>query len=107
QTCALPIYIMMSLKILENALRIFTKRCVEGITANADRCHHFAERSAALETALNPHIGYLKAAQVAKEALSSHKSIREIVLEQKLMSEGQLKTALDLEAMTRASENHK
>jgi len=99
--------IMMSLRILENSLRIFTKRCVEGITANADRCNHFAERSAALVTALNTHIGYLKAAAVAKEALSSHKSIRQIVLEQKLMTEAELNKALDLDAMTRASENHK
>ncbi len=97
--------LMMSLKILENALRIFAARCVEGITANEDRCHHFAERSAALVTALNPHIGYLKAAAVAKEALSSHKSIRQIVLEQKLMTEAELNKALDLDAMTRASED--
>jgi len=99
--------IMMSLKILENALRVFTKRCVEGIQPNADRCHHFAERSAALVTALNTHIGYLKAAAVAKEALSSHKSIRQIVLEQKLMTEAELKKALDLEAMTRAADGNK
>ncbi len=97
---------MMSLKILEKALSVFTERCVKGITANADRCNHFAERSAALVTALNPHIGYLKAAAVAKEALSSHKSIRQIVLEQKLMSEAELNTALDLDAMTRAAEDH-
>ena len=95
---------MMSLKILENGLRIFTKRCIDGITANEDRCHHFAERSAALVTALNTRIGYLKAAAVAKEALSSHKSIRQIVLEQKLMTEEELNKALDLDAMTRASE---
>ncbi len=98
--------LMMSLKILENGLRVFAERCVQGITANADRCHHFAERSAALVTALNPHIGYLKAAAVAKEALSSHKSIRQIVLEQKLMTEAELNTALDLDAMTRAAEDH-
>lgn len=96
--------LMMSFKILENAIRIFIERCVQGITANADRCHHFAERSAALVTALNPHIGYLKAAQVAKEALSSHKSIRQIVLEQKLLTEAELTKVLNLDAMTRAAE---
>jgi aspartate ammonia-lyase len=75
--------ILLSHRIFETGLRIFTKKCIKGITANEDRCNHFAERSAALVTALNPYIGYLKAAQVAKEVLSSHKSIREIVLEQK------------------------
>jgi aspartate ammonia-lyase len=99
--------LMSSLKILENGLRIFTQRCVKGITANEDRCQHFAERSAALVTALNTKIGYLKAAAVGKEALSSHKSIRQIVLEQKLMSESELKSALDLDAMTRAADPKK
>jgi len=90
---------------MEDGRRIFTDKCVSGITANADRCQHFAERSAALVTALNPYIGYLKAAQVAKDVLNSHKSIREIILEKKLMTEAELKKALNLEAMTRASEN--
>lgn len=96
--------ILMSLRILGNALKQFTEKCVKGITANEDRCHHFAERSTSLVTALNPYIGYLKAAQIAKDVMNSHKSIREIVLEQKLMTEDELKKALDLEAMTRASE---
>ena len=99
--------ILLSHRIFETGLRIFTAKCINGITANEDRCHHFAERSTALVTALNPYIGYLKAAQVAKEVMSSHKSIREIVLEQKLMTEADLKKALDLDAMTRASGNHK
>jgi aspartate ammonia-lyase len=96
--------LMNSLTFLENAINSFVTHCLNGITANADRCHHFAERSAALVTALNTHIGYLKAAAVIKEALSSHKSIRQIVLDQKLMSETELTKALNLEAMTRASE---
>jgi len=96
--------LMTSLTLLENGMRAFVTRCVNGITAYGDRCHHFAERSAALVTALNTHIGYLNAASVAKEALASHKSIRQIVLEKKLMTEEELKKALNLEAMTRASE---
>ncbi len=96
--------LMTSLTILENGIQTFTARCLKGITANADRCHHFAERTASLATALNTRIGYLKAAAVAKEALSAHKSIRQIVLEQKLMTAAELEIALNLEAMTRASE---
>jgi aspartate ammonia-lyase len=96
--------IMTSLTILENAMETFVTRCLDGISANADRCHHFAERTASLVTALNTHIGYLKAAEVAKEVLKAHKSIRQIVLERKLMTEPELKMALDLEAMTKASE---
>ncbi len=96
--------LMMSFKILENGVRQFTERCVKGITANAERCHHYAETSSSLVTALNTYIGYLKAAEVAKEALATRKSIRQIVLDKKLMSEADLAKALDLEAMTRASE---
>lgn len=96
--------LLMSFKILESGVRAFTEKCVQGIVANADRCHHFAERSAALVTALNTHIGYLKAAEVAKEVLSSHKSIRQIILEKKWMTEDELKKALDLDAMTRAAD---
>ncbi len=99
--------LMSSLKILENGLRIFTKRCVDGITANEEQCRHFAERSAALVTALNTSIGYMKAAAVGKEVLSKRKSIREVVLSQKLMSEKDLDKALDLDAMTKASEKKK
>ena len=96
--------LMMSFTILRNAVKTFTEKCVHGITADVDRCHHFAERSAALVTALNTHIGYLKAAEVAKEVLASHKSIRQIVVEKKLMTEEELKKALDLDAMTRAAD---
>jgi aspartate ammonia-lyase len=92
--------------IMTNALRTFAAKCVEGITANADRCQHFAERTAALATTLNTHVGYLEAASIAKEALSAHKSIRQIVLERGLMTEEELKKALDLDAMTRASETN-
>jgi len=98
--------LMTSLTILENAMLAFSTRCVDGIRANADRCQHFAERTASLVTALNTHIGYLKAAEVAKEVLKAHKSIRQIVLEHELMTEPELKKALDLEAMTKASEGH-
>lgn len=95
--------LLWSLTILRNALSVFTEKCVKGIQANSNRCLHFAERSSALVTALNPHIGYLKAAEVAKEVLSSHKSIREIVLGKKWMTEKELDEVLDLEAMTRVS----
>ena len=97
--------LMMSTKLMENGLRVFTERCVVGISANADRCHHFAERSASLATALNTQIGYLKAAAVAKEALVSYKSVRQVILEKKLISEEELNKILDLEAMTRAADD--
>ncbi|MCP2731708.1 aspartate ammonia-lyase [Limnofasciculus baicalensis] len=89
-----------SIEILGNTLSALTKKCLEGITANRDRCLSYGEGSLALVTALNPHIGYLNAAAVAKESLETGKSLRQIVLDRGLMSESELATVLDLEKMS-------
>lgn len=89
-----------SIEILGNTLAALTTRCLEGITANRDRCLAYAEGSLALVTALNPHIGYLNAAAVAKESLETGKSLRQIVLERGLMSSEELAKVLDLEEMS-------
>ena len=89
-----------SVEILGNTIAALTKRCIEGITANRDRCLAYAEGSLALVTALNPHIGYLNAAAVAKESLETGKSLRQIVLERELMSADDLAKVLDLEQMS-------
>lgn len=86
-----------------NTLAALSDRCIEGITANHARCLDYAEGSLALVTALNPHIGYLNAAAVAKESLETGKSLREIVLEKQLMTPEVLAEVLNLEAMSRLS----
>jgi len=78
----------------------FTERCVKGIQANEAQCRAYAERSIAIVTALNTHLGYGQAAEVAKQALASGKTIRQVVLEKGLMPEAQLDEILRLEAMT-------
>ncbi|MEO0409544.1 MAG: lyase family protein, partial [Cyanobacteria bacterium P01_A01_bin.135] len=90
-----------SIEILGNTLAALTNRCIDGITVNRDRCGNYAESSLALVTALNPHIGYLNAAAIAKESLETGKSLRQLVLEQGLMDEAKLAQVLDLEAMSR------
>jgi len=89
-----------SIEILGNTLAALTERCIKGITANRDRCLAYAEGSLALVTALNPHIGYLNAAAVAKESLETGKSLRQIVIERGLMSAEELAKVLDLEQMS-------
>ena len=89
-----------SIEILGNTVSALTKRCIEEITANRDRCLAYAEGSLALVTALNPHIGYLNAAAVAKESLETGKSLRQIVLERELMNPDDLAQVLDLEQMS-------
>ena len=89
-----------SIEILGNTIASLSQRCLTGITPRRDRCLAYAEGSLALVTALNTHIGYLKAADVAKKSLETGKSIRAIVLDEGLMDEAQLATVLDLEKMS-------
>ena len=89
-----------SIEILGNTIEALSERCLAGITARRDRCLAYAEGSLALVTALNPRIGYLNAAAVAKESLETGKSIREIVLEKRLLTEAELAQVLDLEKMS-------
>ena len=89
-----------SIEILGNTISALTTSCIQGITANKERCLAYAEGSLALVTALNTHIGYLNAAAVAKESLETGKSLRQIVLEKGLMTETELATVLDLDQMS-------
>ena len=93
-----------SIEILGNTIDSLNKSCLAGITPRRDRCLAYAEGSLALVTALNTHIGYLKAADVAKKSLETGKSIRAIVLEEGLMDEEQLSTVLDLAKMSKLPE---
>nr|WP_310487658.1 aspartate ammonia-lyase [Chamaesiphon sp. VAR_69_metabat_338] len=92
--------LIQSIEILGNAIQALTDRCILGITANSQRCNDYAEGSLALVTALNTHIGYLNAANVAKESLATGKSLRQIVLEQGLMEPDLLAQVLDLDKMS-------
>ena len=89
-----------SIEILGNTIASLTERCIKNISAMPGRCLEYAEGSLALVTALNTHIGYLNAADVAKESLSTGKSLRQIVLEKGLMSEAELERVLNLEEMS-------
>lgn len=89
-----------SIEILGNTISALAHRCLGGISVDRTRCRDYAEASLALVTALNPHIGYLNAAAVAKETLETGKSIRQIVLERELMSEQDLANVLDLDTMS-------
>lgn len=90
-----------SLSILTNAVKIFTAKCIKGITANKDRCYQYAVNSMSIVTALNPYIGYSNAAEVAKESLRTGESIKEVVLKKGLLTKEKLDEILSPEAMTR------
>ncbi len=92
--------LLESLTVFRNALDAFATKCVTGITADAEVCLSYAEKSLSLITALNPHVGYAKAAEIAKEMLKSKRSAREVTRELGLIDEEKLNEALDLQAMT-------
>ena len=92
--------VLQSTTILANMLRVFTARCVAGIEANAERCQYYAESTIALATALNPKIGYAKAAELVKESGAIGVSIVELARKKNLLSEAELKEILDPKKMT-------
>jgi aspartate ammonia-lyase len=92
--------VMQSITILTNMLRQFTQRCVDGLTANKNRCDFYVQATVSLATALNPYIGYAKAAEIAKEAVATGRSIIEIAREKKLLGEKEINEILDPVRMT-------
>jgi len=92
--------VLESVSLLTNACDTFRERCVDGIEANQARAQELVEKNAIIVTALNPHIGYDNGAKIAKEAVASGRSVKELVLEAGLMTEEELEDALDIKKMT-------
>jgi fumarate hydratase class II len=90
--------LLQSIRLLANTSNAFAEKCVEGIQANAEGCHRSAESTLAAATALNPYIGYDRAAEIVKEAASSGRMLREVAYE-KGVDEETYDKAMDLGAM--------
>jgi aspartate ammonia-lyase len=86
-----------STDMLINFLPVFTQNLIDGIQVNREKLQDYVQKSPVLVTLLNPIIGYLKAAEVYKEALSTNKSIKEVVLAKNLMTSEQFDKALSKE----------
>jgi fumarate hydratase class II len=89
-----------SVKLLASASRLFAERCIDGIEANREVCERYAELTLSAATALNPYIGYDKAAEIVKEAASSGRSLREVAREAGV-DEATLDEALDYRKMAK------
>ena len=92
--------VLQSITIMTNMLRQFTDKCIAGITANRDRCNFYAQSTVSLATALNPYIGYAKAAEIVKESIATNKSIIDIARSKGLLSEKEIAEILDPQRMT-------
>ncbi|MBS3808406.1 MAG: aspartate ammonia-lyase, partial [Bacteroidales bacterium] len=91
--------IFESIEMLNNGMKTFQYRCIEGIRANEQRCRDMVHNSIGIVTALNPLLGYEKSSELAKEALKNNRSVYELVLEKKLLSREQLDELLKPENM--------
>jgi aspartate ammonia-lyase len=92
--------LIFALLIVGNASRVLAERCVDGLEADPAQCAYWLERSPALVTALAPKIGYAEAAKLAKEAIASGLTVKELVTQKRVLKGEELEDVLDLRAMT-------
>jgi aspartate ammonia-lyase len=92
--------VLQSITIMTNMLHQFDNFCVSGITANRERCQFYSESTVSLATALNPYIGYQKAAEIVKESIATGRSIIEIARAKGLLKEEEIAAILDPVNMT-------
>ncbi len=86
--------LLQSIALLTSVSTVFVDKCVQGITANRDRCAEAVDRSLAIVTALVPHIGYDRAAEISKKAFETGKTVREVALADKVLPEDLLNRLL-------------
>jgi aspartate ammonia-lyase len=92
--------LLFSIQILRNFLEIFRTGCVEGIEAERERMEEYAHRSPSLATALNPVIGYARAAEIVKKALAEKRRVSEVALEETDLDPERLAEILSPENLT-------
>jgi fumarate hydratase, class II len=86
--------LLQSLDLMAGAARLLADKCIRQMQADKQRCEQFIERSLALVTGLVPLLGYDRAAEVAKKAYAADKTVRQVVLEEDLVSEAQIDALL-------------
>ena len=93
--------LFQSITCLTNAIKTFIANCIDGITANEERCLELLNASVGTVTAVCPYIGYAKAAKIAKEALKTGVPVRTLLIEQGVLSAEELEKILDAHSMTK------
>ena len=93
--------LFQSIDLLRNAVDTLRINCIEGITANKERCRELLDQSVGMVTALNPYIGYTASAKIAKEALKTGRPLRNLILENNILTEEQLEQIMDPYRLTK------
>ena len=99
-TTVIATNLLWSVRLLANAATVFADKCIEGLQVNQDRCEQLIEQSLSMITALSPEIGYDAAAEIAKEAYETGKTIREVCLARQILPASQLDQLLDARRQT-------
>jgi aspartate ammonia-lyase len=89
--------ILQSMRMLTRGMNVLREKCIVGIEADRERCQELVDHSLVAVTAINPYVGYSTASRIAKDALKTRRSIRDIVVSEKLMTEAQLTEAFSTE----------
>jgi aspartate ammonia-lyase len=89
--------ILESIVLLNNYIPVFVERCISGIEADEEKCRGYLEKNPSIATFLDPYIGYMKAAEIAKEAVARKMSVKELVLEKGILTKEQVEQIFDLE----------
>lgn len=92
--------LFQSIETLTNGVDTFIINCIDGITANRDRCRELVENSVGIVTAICPYVGYKEAATIAKRAMKTNEPVREIILNEGILEEDRLNEILDIKTMT-------
>src|SRR6266545_3067658 len=97
--------LQQNVELLANVARVFAHKCVDGISANIDVLQRYAESSPAIAARLNPIIGYEKAAEIAKEAGQTGKTVKQLVIEKGILSPEEAEKVLDPRHLTAPSKD--
>jgi fumarate hydratase class II len=92
--------VFQSMDIIINSIAAFTEKCVRGLKANPEKAHGWLAKNAILVTALNPVIGYQKGAEVAKEAMNTNRTVREVVIEKGYLTSEEADRLLNVRKLT-------
>jgi len=96
----MAVHLLFALTVMTNGVRAFTDRCVRGITADEEMCRYWLDRNVIIATALNPHIGYMRAAELVKESLATGRPVRELAVAKGYLTEEEVRRILHPRRMT-------
>jgi len=92
--------ILESMVLLDNYIPVFIDKCILGIEADEARCRGYLDKNPSIATFLDPYIGYMKAAEIAKESLRRNVSVRDLVIEKGILSKEEVERIFDWEFLS-------